>query len=740
MKQNYWSRVGVSLCVLVLVLGQTVGTWRWSVLERLEVFLYDLRVNLTLSSNIDERLVIVDIDEKSLKSLGHWPWSRDVLARLIEQLNGRYQVALTGFDVVFAEPDTSSGLPVLERLGQQQLADNRAYQQTLQTLRTQLDYDHRFASALTGKPVVLGYYFSNGEGSHNALNHSGALPTPIFDRPLLEKRQIPFVHMRGFTSNLAPLQRAALSSGYFSFFPDIDGTSRRVPLLVEYEGRYYEALSLAMARALLGNPPLQLGLPAHDSDYQRIEWLGFADIRVPVDTHLQALVPYQGRAYHFPYVSAVDVIQGRVPLARLQGKIVLVGTSAPGLLDLRSAPVDNVYPGVEVHANLVMGILDGTIKHHPAYTVAVEFLTLLGLGLSLAFLLPRLGPIKGTLWIMALGAVVLGVNVWAWQRAHFVLPLANTLFLLVGLYVLNTALGFFIETRTKRQLAQRFGQYIPPELVAEMSQNFSDFSMEGDSREMTVLFSDVRNFTTISEGLSPKQLSRLMNDYMTPMTQIIHQQRGTIDKYIGDAIMAFWGAPLADPTHAEHAVLAALEMQATLTQLRPQFMAQGYPELHIGIGINTGEMRVGNMGSEFRMAYTVMGDAVNLGSRLEGITKEYGVGIIVGENTAKATPNLIYRELDQVRVKGKDHPVAIFEPLGRSGSLNSQQQQELKQFQALLHAYRRQDWAQAEQWAATLVTASPQTKVYKLYLERIAYFKEHTPPADWDGVFVFKTK
>jgi adenylate cyclase len=281
---------------------------------------------------------------------------------------------------------------------------------------------------------------------------------------------------------------------------------------------------------------------------------------------------------------------------------------------------------------------------------------------------------------------------------------------------------------------------VPPELVDEMSENPGNFTMEGESREMTVLFSDVRGFTTISEGLSPKELSRLMNEYMTPMTRIIHKHRGTIDKYIGDAIMAFWGAPLADPEHSRHALLAAMEMQQALAPLREQFKAKGWPEIRIGVGINTGTMSVGNMGSEFRMAYTVMGDAVNLASRLESLTKQYGVGIIVGEHTKKALPDVVFRELDRVRVKGKDEPVAIYEPLGAAGQVDKTALDELELFQRALKLYRAQDWDLAEVQLLNLQKSSPESTLYRLYLERITHFRANPPGVEWDGVFTFKTK
>jgi adenylate cyclase len=418
----------------------------------------------------------------------------------------------------------------------------------------------------------------------------------------------------------------------------------------------------------------------------------------------------------------------------------LVGTTAPGLMDLRATPVQNVYAGVEIHANMIAGILDQNIKQRPAYTVGAEFLILLLTGLLLALLLPVLTPLWAT--ALTIGVLTFSVifNLMVWQLANLVLPLASSLLLITAIYVLNMSYGFFVESRGKRQLAGLFGQYVPPELVDEMARNPEAISLEGESRELTVLFSDVRGFTTISEGLDPKQLTQLMNEFLTPMTHIIHHNRGTIDKYMGDAIMAFWGAPLADPQHASHAVKAGLEMIAGMTKLQEQFKAKGWPEIKIGVGLNTGEMTVGNMGSEFRMAYTVMGDAVNLGSRLEGLTKNYGVYIIVSEFTKEKAPEYLYRELDIVRVKGKDEPVTIFEPICELGQEDKSIKDELKLYRETLRLYRAQNWDLAEMQFINLQKMHPARYLYRIYLERIAYYRQNPPGADWDGVFTFQTK
>lgn len=662
----------------------------------------------------------------------------------MDKLFDKYHVAVVGFDVVFAERDNSSGLKVLQELGKNQLKDVPEYQSAIARLKPQLEFDAQFARQINQRNVVLGYYFSNS--TEGAKNISGALPAPVFPPNSFKGRPINFQSWTGYGANLPEFQANAASAGHFNPLIDFDGVVRRVPMVVEYGGAYYESLSLAVVRTLLGSPKLLPGFSnsSGDQDYAGLEWLELSlpegSLTIPVDSRASALIPYRGGRDTFKYISITDVLKERVPLASLQGKIILVGTTAPGLLDLRSTPVDEVYPGVEIHANMISGMLDQDIKSKPTYVVGVEVLLLLVVGGTLAFLLPMLSPLKDTMITLLILLATVLINGYLWVAADIALPMAGGLMMIGALFALNMSYGYFIESRTKRQITNLFGQYVPKEVVSEMSERPDQVSMEGEGREMTILFSDVRGFTTISEGLDPKELSLLMNEFLTPLSRVVYKHRGTIDKYMGDCIMAFWGAPLPDEKHAHNSIVAGLEMLKTLEALQPHFKERGWPPIHIGVGLNTGKVSVGNMGSEVRVAYTVMGDAVNLASRLEGITKEYGVGIVVGENTKAAAPEFVYRELDLVRVKGKDKPVAIFEPIGLVGQVGQSVLDEIALFNQTLKAYRNQQWDQVELQLLNLQKMSPHAKLYQVYIDRVEYFR-HTPPGeDWDGVFVFKTK
>jgi adenylate cyclase len=747
--KKHLARILIGLIVVLVFVVHAVGLWglRLPLLDQLESIIYDTRLRLTMPGGVDSRIVILDIDEKSLAERekggeGRWPWPRDRMALLMDKLFDKYEIAVLGFDVVFAERDESSGIRVLERLGAREMRDVPQYQSVLKQVKPQLEYDDIFARKMKGRKVVLGYIFSSDDPG--LAPKKGVLPEPIFSAASFKGRPIPTTSWNGHTANLEVLQKNALSAGHFNSHTDEDGIVRRVPMLAEYEGAYYEPLSMAMVRALLGSPPVTARPPDKalaPEGYPDLEWLEVGSLKIPVDDTASALVPYRGPKDSFRYYSLVDVMNERVDPSELKGKIVLVGTTAPGLLDLRATPVGAVYPGVEVHANMIAGILDENIKQRPPYVLGAEFTLLLVTGLFLALLLPLLNPLMLTLVTTLVMSMVLVSNVWVFEHGHLVLPLASGVAMVILLFTLNMAYGFFIEARGTRLITGLFGQYVPPELVEKMAANPEQFNMAPRAEELSVLFSDVRGFTTISEALSPEDLSHYINEYLTTMSLVIRERhRGTLDKYIGDAVMAFWGAPVADREHAKNAVLAALGMQSEAKKLNEQFKEKGWPTFKIGIGVNSGVMRVGDMGSRIRKAYTVMGDAVNLGSRLEGITKQYGADIIIGEGTKTLISGFVCRELDRVRVKGKDAAVAIFQPLGLEGEVDPAKIDEMKLWNQALIYYRSQQWDQAELQLLNLKKVTPDGGLYDEFLERIKYFRANPPAADWDGAWKFETK
>jgi len=743
--KQHLARILIGLAITFFFIGHATRFYQIAFIDQLDSIIYDARLRLTMPGDADPRIVILDIDEKSLGEIGRWPWSRNVMAQLVDKLFDQYQVVQLGFDVVWAERDTSSGMEVLEALAQKELKDASGFQSAYQQLRGSLDYDGIFAASIKGRPVVLGYYF-NGEENAVRVN---AIPEPVLPKGTFEGRQVAFTRWNGYTGNLPIYLKNAVAAGHFNPLVDDDGVSRRVPMVLEYDGAYYEPFSLAMVRTHVAVatgtlPKVEPGFPSADAlskSYSGMEWIRVGPYTVPVDNEAAALIPYRGPKATFAYVSLADVLKDRVKPEALRGKIALVGTTAPGLQDLRSTPVGSTYPGVEAHANMIAGILNYGVKQKPPYVLGAEVLLLLIGGVALSLLIPMFSALWATVTAAAGLALITGLNFTVWSGANLVLPLAASILMIAFLYTMNMAYGYFVESRSKRQFTELFGQYVPPELVDRMATDPEKYSMEPRAAELTILFSDVRGFTGISEALRPEELREYINEYLTDMSGIIRSQfRGTLDKYIGDAIMAFWGAPVDDPQHARNGVLAALQMQKECEVLNAKFAARGWPELKIGVGLNSGSVRVGDMGSQVRRAYTVMGDAVNVASRLEGRTKHYGVGILVGESTHDAVKDVTFREVDRIRVKGKDAAVTIYEPLGLTDTITPQMQEELRLWNQALQAYRARQWDEADGTLRDLRRINPDCGLYGSFSEKTAEKRRNPPPDGWDGVTAFDEK
>ncbi len=736
----------VRLCISAAVLLVFVlhgGRWLpLRLLDLIENFTYDARVVLTAPGTDDPRVVIVDLDERSLAAEG-WPWPRHKFATLVDELFERYGVRALGLDIVFAEPDDSA-LRLWDRLHREEFSQIPEVASRNTSIRAELDHDGRFAAALSGRPVVLGYFFKPVVRS-GELPTTGGLCAPLIDARTAQLYDVDFIEARGYGGSLPRLTEAASACGFFDnpLAASDDGVYRRVPLLQQYDGAVYPSLALSLVRLALGDPPVELVFdPPEVRSSLHLERLRVGPLEVPVDGRVAAYVPYRGDNRTFTYISAVDVLRGEVVSPeRLRNAIVLMGTTAAGLFDLRSTPVNKVFAGVEVHANLVSGMLDGSIRQKAPYYAGIEVVMHVLIALLLAWAFARLSALASALVSAAVVAGIVGLALAMWSGADFVMPLGVPVVFTLTLVMAHLLYGYFIESRGKREISRRFGQYVPPELVEELAAHPEAVSMAGESREMSVLFSDVRDFTSMSENLDARELAAMINTFLTRQTAVVQQHRGTIDKYIGDLVMAFWGAPLRDEQHALHAVLAGMQMQRSVRELDDEFERRGWPKLHIGVGINSGRMSVGNMGSEFRMAYTVMGDAVNLASRLEGLTKEYGVGVLVGQQTRDLLPSgWAFREVDLVIVKGRREPVAIYEPMGPKDQLDPGLREDLARHRGALQLYRARRWDEAEVEFFNLAQGPRPHPVYSLFIQRIMALRENPPPPDWNGTFTFRHK
>jgi len=733
-------KIGCLVILAAALLYYSFGTEKPALLAALDKRVTDTMFHWRGPEPVGGRVLIVDLDERSLQEIGQWPWPRDTVATLLSNI-GAGGASVIGLDVVFAEPDRTSPARYLPGL-QQRYPDVFVGEQ-LDALLGQggLDHDQTLGKTLAELPSVLGYVF---QLTDDGLKDPTQTPFPAalirLNPPEADFNQLSTFAAYRPVLNVETVAQG-MSEGFFNVFPDVDGVVRKVPLLMTMDGLPYPSLALESARIGLMEENLVIHAEPTLRDGRRsLLGLSLGQRFIPTNERGQLTVNFRGPAYTFPYVSAGDVLRGE-NLAVFQGKIVLLGTSAAGLLDLRATPFGQVFPGVEIHANVIDNLLVGDPMVHDVYTeIGITWLIIIGGGLLLVALLAYGGPLVGGLGTLLLTGGLVAGNYFFFFLNQQLLGVVYPLFTLLAIFMVVTLFNYFFEGRQKRFISKAFSQYVPPELVEEMAARPDDLALGGETRQMTVLFSDVRGFTTISEGLDATELTRLMNEMLTPMTRIIHQHRGTIDKYMGDAIMAFWGAPLPDEDHARHGLEAGLAMVAAIPGIQEKFRARGWPPIRIGVGINSGPMNVGNMGSEFRMAYTVLGDAVNLGSRLEGLTKQYGVDIMVSEYTRDLVPDFAYRELDRVRVKGKDKPVAVFEPLGLAGQLSPADASCLQRYHQALACYRRRDFTEADQMFSALHQEEPKRLLYSLYLDRIRHFQENPPPADWDGSFTHTTK
>ncbi len=731
MKKIYPLSASIILVALAVWAAITPNHHVREFFERLDYLVYDTRVKASLNKVdiYDTPIVIVDIDEKSLGQEGRWPWPRHKVAKLIEKLR-EYGALVIAFDIIFAESERNAANTIQERIKQKNISDP-SLNQSLSKITQLLDNDQYLADVIVqNEDVVLGYLF------HSETEYSrGNLPKPFFEISGFDPKLLTVIALPGYTTNIDKIQNSTPFAGFLTTLRDEDGVVRRSPIVIRHKNKLYPSLALEAAKTYLLIDKIKPNF-VKIGDYFALESVSLDNQIIPTDAFGQVIVPFRGKHGSFRYFSATDVINGNIKPDALKDTLVFVGTTALGLSDLQTTPVENIFPGVEVHANIAHGILSKFFPVEPDWSRGAEILTIVAVGLLLTLLLPFLGPLSLTLFSLTMVSLIFAFDTWLWSQYGLILSFSIPIIMVVLLVITNMSYGFLFENRKSRSLRRAFSQYVPPDHVKRISDNPGAYGFEGESRELTVLFADIRNFTGISEQLDAAKLKQLLNRYFTPMTEIIFNCGGTIDKYVGDMIMAFWGAPVEDANHRAHALEAAIQMIEKSEELKPVFQELELPEVNIGIGLNTGIMNVGDMGSEFRRSYTVLGDAVNLGSRIEGTTKFYGVNIAIGEETRKDQNGFIFRKLDRVKVKGKDKAVEVYQLCGRAESLGLQLKDELKQHERALALYFSQQWHSAKEIFEKLNQQYPNVKIYEILLERINYYLENPPPDDWDGSYV----
>jgi adenylate cyclase len=724
-----------AVCILLLFALVPLRLADPRLLQELRVRTFDFFQVLLPRPQEIRPVVIVDIDEASLKAIGQWPWPRTTVADLITQITQLGAVAI-GFDVIFPEPDRMSPA-IAERSFRGIDAETRAKLDRLPS------NDDALAEAIKHSRVVVGQAGAAAPEVKTAAD--AALQTGFAVRGPDARPYL--VTFAGLLRNVPAIEQAAAGRGLFSIDPESDGIIRRVPVIMTAQGTMVPSLSMEMLRVVTGSSAILVRV-----DQAGIQSVAVPGLEVPTDRNGQFWVHFNR---HDPqrYVSAKDVLQGNVPPDRLAGKLVLIGTSAIGLLDLKTTPLDAAIPGVEVHAQILESVLSKSSLVNPNYAIGAELAIAVLFGLAIIVAAPMLPASIVIVLGGSLIAGLIGLSLYLFVEHNLLIDFTYPLISSWLIYLVLTFVNYFREQKQRRQIRSAFGYYLSPHMVEQLARSPEKLVLGGEERRMTILFSDVRGFTTISEHYKddPQGLTRLMNRFLTPLTNAIIERKGTIDKYIGDAIMAFWNAPVDDHEQEANACEAALEMLSRADMLNGELKREAeanggtYMPLRIGIGLNTGPCVVGNMGSDFRFNYSVLGDTVNLASRLEGRTKDYRIPVVIGSRTADgAKQKFAVMEIDLIMVKGKKQPEAVFTVLGRSEVEADPRCKDLRDSNAqMLKSFRTQQWDEAAGLIARcrkVANGFDLSGLYDMYDERIELYRSHPPGPGWDGVYEAETK
>jgi adenylate cyclase len=717
----------------VIFASLALRVWDPSPVARLRALVFDAyqRVNpLKFDPTLPVR--IVDIDEDSLKKVGQWPWPRTVLAELVEKL-GENGAAAIAFDMVFPEPDRMSPANAVQYWPPSPLLDG--LKREVEKLPSN---DDVFAQAIGEAPVALGFiaspYVDALPESKAGFAHGG-------DDPRLFAHYYP-----GAAVSLKILQTPAQGAGALNWIPEYDQIIRRMPMVVRVGDALYPSLAADVLRLAQGASTYVIKSSGASGEQAFGESTGIVSIKigdfeVPTEANGQMWIRFTSQSRD-RYLPAWKVLNGEIGEAELAGRILLIGTSAAGLLDLRATPLEASVPGVELHAQAVEQILQGTFLFRPDFATPAELLYILILGLLIAVLIYRTGALGSALLGAVAVAAVIGISWYAFDKFGWLVDPVYPTIALSAIYLAGSSFVFLRTERERNRVRNAFSHYMAPALVERLAAEPDRLKLGGETRDMTLLFSDVRGFTTISEGLDAEELTRFLNSLFTPLSNIILDEQGTIDKFMGDALMAFWNAPLDDEKHPSHACRAALrimnEMETLNARWREEAEAKERPfkEVKIGIGVNTGVCCVGNLGSETRFDYSVIGDNVNVASRLEGQSKTYDLMAIVGQSTTERAPDFAFLEIDLLKVKGKTAATRIFALLGDETLKQSKPFIDLSAKHAtFLASFRAKDWDAAEALAGECeaMDGAQLDGLYALYRERIAFFRKNPPPSGWDG-------
>ena len=726
-----------------------------SFLEIVELKTLDLRFKSRGTMKPHDAVVLAVIDEKSLNEEGRWPWPRSKIARLIDYLSND-GAKVVGFDVGFLEPDKNTNLKLINQFQQKfeslHLKDSKI-REFIEESKQRADNDLILANAIkkSQAKVVLGHFFYMNQAALNyqieqkdierqlqRINNS-KYPITMYEEQGMQIDPFIAEYIAYIPeANIDILSQAADSSGYFNMVPDKDGVVRWMPLVFKCGRDIYAPLSIQSVWHYLDQPQLIVEV-AKDYGLQGIR---MGERLIPTAEDGKMLINYLGPEKTFPHYSLCDILQGNIPQGTFKDKIVMVGATAIAIYDIRNTPLSSSgeYPGLEIHATVINNIITNNFLKKPKWTTIFDALAIIIIGLFTGMVVRRVGALKGILFSSSLFILYILITYWLFMYWGIWVTIIYPLIALVLVYISLTVYRYLSEERERKKIKGAFTHYLSSSVVNELLKHPEKLKLGGDRKDLSVLFSDIRGFTTIAEGLTPEEVVHLLNEYLTVMTDIVIKNNGLLDKYMGDAIMALYGAPLDLPDHPSRACHSALEMMTELEKLNQKWVAEGKHPIDIGIGINTGPMIVGNMGSVERFDFTAMGDSVNLGSRLEGVNKSYKTNIIISEFTFERVKNdFTCMELDSVRVKGKKRPVKIYSLVGYK-NLSDIQEEVINQFNQGIAFYKKGKWDTAIHIFENIAAMDPDLYAAHVYIERCFDLKKNPPSADWDGVYTMITK
>ena len=729
-------------------------------LHRLELLFQNIHFQWRGPVAPGPEVVIAAIDEKSMDELGRWPWPRKTLAQLVETLV-QYEARVIGFDMVFSDPEKKTARETLTSIEQEleSIPLVRQFSEMLNQHLEEADPDAELAAALrNSRRAVLGYFFHfDGKGLEH-LNEdkrhayfkniqSAQFGGFLKAHPDLDLSRIDFRSAYAVESNIPVLSHRTGRAGFISFDVEEDGSLRTLSLIVRYHDSktrkdyYFPPLSVRVLEKFVGG---NLFFKVGEAGVDEVLLDSAEPIAIPSNAKGELAINFLGGRGTFPHVSISDILNqrtDRVPPEMLRGKIVLIGATATALGDTKVTPFDPVLPGVEIHATVIDNILRNRVLQQPQWIPLADTLYLVILGLGFTFFYSRARPVVGIFGFVAGTGALFIFNHWIFtdQRvfATNVFPHLEHFCIFSTLMIYR----YITEEKQKKFIQKTFSQYLSPTVIEKILKDPGQLQLGGEQKELTAFFTDLAGFTTFSEKLSPQELVSLLNEYFTAMTDILLSYEGTLDRYDGDAIKAFFGAPVYFEDHATRACFVCIEMQERLASLREQWKREGKPELHMRVGLNTGLMVVGNMGTKTRMAYGMNGDSVNLAARLEGANKVYGTYSLISETTyAQAKEFIEVRELDSIRVVGRKNAVKIYELLGKKGMLNEKMQTLLPLYNRGLDCYKQQNWREAEALFQQVLSLRPEDGPSQTLLKRCRKLKDQTPSESWDGVFTLTSK